>query len=225
MTPELRNSAAHVFVTDIANPELTEADSHHLTRVLRIKSDELVTVCDGNGSWRTAILREGAVVPVGEISTQPVGLSARLAFVPVKGDRTELIVQKATEIGVSEIVVIAPTARSVVKWDEKKSRNEIERLTRISREAAMQSRRLFLPRITGMLTLREVAESGFVVAEPGGNAAGTQTAIAVGPEGGFAPEEVALFSGSVDLGNTILRAETAAIVAALRAVDAATVGG
>ena len=225
MTPELRNSAAHVFVTDLENPELTDTDAHHLARVLRIKSDERITVCDGNGSWRTAILREGAVVAVGEIRTQSVGLSARLAFVPVKGDRTELIVQKATEIGVSEIVVIAPTARSVVKWDEKKSRNEIQRLARISREAAMQSRRLFLPQITGMLSVREVAESGFVVAEPGGTAAGTQTAIAVGPEGGFAPEEVALFSGTVDLGTTILRAETAAIVAALRAVDASTVRG
>jgi 16S rRNA (uracil1498-N3)-methyltransferase len=133
--------------------------------------------------------------------------------VPLKGDRTELVVQKATEIGISEIVIVEPTARSVVRWDERKQKSEMQRLGRIAREASMQSRRVFLPHVTGPKPIKELAGDGFSVAEPGATGIFSGLSVLIGPEGGFTEEELGLFNDSVDLGQTILRAETAAIVA------------
>lgn len=225
MNPTLRNSAAHVFVSNLDAPALSDEDSHHLSRVLRLRSGETVTISDGAGAWRTATFSDHALIPMGDVQCDnPRGL-ARIAFVPLKGDRSELIVQKATEIGVSEIVVMAPTARSVVKWDDTKFANEVARFKKIARESSMQSRRTFLPVISGPLSIAEVARAGFVLAEPSGNNGEVCDSIAVGPEGGFSDEEVALFDRRVNLGSTILRAETAGIVAAVRVTDAVVMRG
>ncbi len=120
---------------------------------------------------------------------------------------------------------MAPTARSVVKWDDTKFANEVARFKKIARESSMQSRRTFLPVISGPLSIAEVARAGFVLAEPSGNNGEVCDSIAVGPEGGFSDEEVALFDRRVNLGSTILRAETAGIVAAVRVTDAVVMRG
>ncbi len=65
-----------------------------------------------------------------------------VAFVPVKGERPELVVQKLTEIGVDDIYPLAPTTRSVVKWDAERADKNHTRLVKVSREASMQSRRV-----------------------------------------------------------------------------------
>lgn len=217
MIDDLRRSAAHVFVADLQNPVPGDEDMHHLSRVLRLRNGQTVSVSDGRGAWRTCEWRADELVTVGDVMTQPrPGPTLTVALSPVKGDRTEWAVEKLVETGIDRIVVLAPVERSVVRWDDARARANIERYGRITRAAASQSRRVWLPVVEGPLPLAEVlAATGTAVAEPGGtrDLTGISTLV-VGPEGGFTADEVAGARASVDLGDTILRADTAAVVAA-----------
>jgi 16S rRNA (uracil1498-N3)-methyltransferase len=138
---------------------------------------------------------------------------------PVKGDRTDFVVEKLVEVGVDHIVLLAPVERSVVRWAANKVDHVMERYSRIARAAAMQSRRVFLPTVSGPTPLASLAHAGAAVAEPGGTADwGDVTTMIIGPEGGFTASEIAGIPSAVHLGPTILRAETAAIVGAARMV-------
>ena len=217
MNEELRRSSAHVFVDDIEAPVLAEADEHHLSRVLRLRDGERVTVSDGSGAWRSCEWRGGGILVVGDVHHEPAPAKAlRIALAPVKGDRTEWTVEKLVEIGIDRITVLAPVEHSVVRWDRDKAVANVERLGRIARAAASQSRCVRLPVVDGPVHLDEVlAEVGTVIAEPGGPGFGTGvTTVVIGPEGGFSAREVSAARGSVGLGGTVLRADTAAVVAA-----------
>lgn len=137
-----------------------------------------------------------------------------VAFAPVKGDRSDLIVQKLTELGVDAIVPLV-TERSVVRWDGKRSAKNLERHRRIAREAAMQSRNLWLPTVKPVTDLDAflTAHAEAALADPAGaTPVGDTATVAIGPEGGFSPDELAGRS-SVSLPGRILRTETAAIAA------------
>lgn len=220
MIDELRRSAAHVFVDDLAHPALGDADQHHLTKVLRLRTGEAVSCSDGRGSWRMCAWSGEGVVVAGEIETLPVRAEhLALALSPVKGDGTDEAVTKLVEIGIDEIVVLAPVDHSVVRWDQARAATHMERLARLVRAASMQSRRVFLPAVTGPVALDDVlAREGAALAEPGGDeiADSTLTCIVVGPEGGFSAAEVARAPRTVSLGGGILRADTAAVAAAVR---------
>jgi len=220
----LRNSAAHVFVNDLSAPVLADHDEHHLARVLRLRDGERVTVSDGNGAWRECRWSGGNLVPVGEIVhvARPVGRLG-VAFVPVKGERSEWTVQKLTETGVDDIVILGATRRSVVRWSNEAK--QIEKLRLVAREAAMQSRRSWLPAVSGSVALRDVlAREGVAVADPDAphaldapdapHALDAVSLVIVGPEGGFDADEIPPTTTRVSLGDTILRAETATLVAA-----------
>lgn len=213
MDPRLRSSSAHVLVTDVATPVLDERDQHHLRRVLRLREGELVTVTDGQGRWRPCRTAGADLVPDGEVEhtpspTRPV----TIAVAPPKGDRLDWLVQKVTEIGVDRIVLLR-AERSVVRWDDERAARQLERLGRIVREAAMQSRRVHLPVLDGPTSVADVIDA-IPVAEPGGRAIGPgDHALAIGPEGGWSPTELA-DADAVDLGSHVLRVETAAVVAA-----------
>ncbi len=213
----LRKSAAHVFIPSLAVPVLSDEDTHHLLKVLRITEHDVVSVCDGQGNWLTAKLtKSGELHPMSELFTSaPRKHKLAVAFAPVKGEKPEVIVQKLTELGIDEIIPLAPTRRSVVKWDEGRAAKKEERLRKIAREAAMQSRRTWLPAIRSITSLEKVlAMPGVAIAEPGGSEINADHRIVViGPEGGFAPEELTKTVPTVSLGESILRAETAAIVA------------
>jgi len=216
--PSLRTSAAHVFVDDITRHSLTEDDFAHLSKSLRLRDGETVSTSDGNGSWRLCVWRNTQLLEVvSDVETQQrLDPQLAVAVSPVKGDRTDLAVEKMTEIGVDEIIVLAPVRRSVVRWDERKFAQNIDRLSRIARGAAMQSRRLYVPRVVGPVTLAELLKRPDVaVADPVGttDVAAVHT-IVIGPEGGFDPDEYTTDTPCVSLGASILRAETAAIVAA-----------
>jgi 16S rRNA (uracil1498-N3)-methyltransferase len=215
VNPALRNSAAHVFVDDLSAPALADHDEHHLARVLRLRDGERVTVSDGNGAWRECQWSGGNLVPVGEIVhvARPVGRLG-VAFVPVKGERSEWTVQKLTEIGVDDIVILGATRRSVVRWSNEAK--QIEKLRLVAREAAMQSRRAWLPAVSGPVALRDVlAREGAAVADPDApHALDAVSLVIVGPEGGFDADEIPPTTTRVSLGDTILRAETATLVAA-----------
>ena len=209
------SAAAHVFVDDVGAPELAPEDAHHLGRVLRLRPGEEVTIADGRGGWRLCAFADGTRLdPIGEVErVAPSDVPVTVAFALTKGDKPELAVQKLTEMGVDRIVPIA-AARSIVVWDDDKAARNVERLRAIARAAAMQSRRAFLPVIEGATTLATLAGDGVALAHaPGGLLDETVTTIAVGPEGGWTDDELAVIPRHVDLGPTTLRAETAALVA------------
>lgn len=146
-----------------------------------------------------------------------------------KSDKMELIIQKAVELGVYEIIPTA-TRRAVVKLDKKKEESKRKRWQGISESAAKQSKRSIIPKITSVMNFREAVEYAsdldvklipYELAEGmeatrnliGGIRPGQSIAVFIGPEGGFAPEEVELAAERgflpVTLGKRILRTETA----------------
>jgi len=233
----LRNSVAHVFVDQLETPSLSDTDEHHLSRVLRLRDGESVTASDGRGGWRTCVWADGSLRVAGDVVT--VAASAQrigVAFVPVKGDRNEWSVQKLTEIGVDDIILLAPTRHSVVRWSD--ADKQLRKLRVVAREAAMQSRRVWLPAVSGLVSLVDaLAMPGAAVADPAATSTALSASLAVpnlaspalivvGPEGGFDDDEIPANVPRVSLGDTILRAETATLVAAtLLAARRSAVGG
>ena len=220
MIDSLRHSSAHVFVPVIETPELSADDRHHLERVLRLRDDEVVTCSDGNGAWRECRWEKNTLIADGEVQHEVAPTpTLTVGIVPVKGDRTDLVVEKLVEIGVDQIMVLAPVERSVVRWTNDKIPKVLERYQRIIRAASMQSRRVFLPQLIGPVSFADALAEGAAIAEPGGTASPSDvTTLLIGPEGGFAPSEVALAARRFDLGPAVLRAETAAMVGAARMV-------
>jgi len=218
----LRRSAAHVFVEDINSLELNDDDIHHLLRVLRIRESDEVSVSDGRGSWRIAsIAKDGSARPTSEVEEQiePVW-RVGVAFVPIKGEKPELVAQKLTEVGVDDIVIVASAHRQVVKWEEDRRERNMERLAKVVREASMQSRRTWIPSLRVVGDIRDLARMGTAIAEPNGvELESSDRFLVVGPEGGFTEEELAVFDRQVSLGDFVLRAETAAIVAGVKLTD------
>lgn len=203
-----------VFVADLDRPELDDDDHHHLARVLRVKPGAEVTLSDGRGRWRVGRF-DRRPDPVGAVVEAAGGPPATtVAFAPVKGERPEWVVQKLTELGVGTIVVIE-AQRSVVRWDQARAGRQLERFARVAREASMQSRRLSLPVLEGVVSAADLLSRHEVaVAEPGGRRPRrSDHAMAVGPEGGWSAEELAQAGDRVGLPGGVLRAETAAVVA------------
>jgi len=225
---------AHAFVADLARPELDAGDRHHLERVLRLRAGDVVTVGDGAGGWRRC--RFGpALEPVGDITVDArPGPEVTVAFALVKGERPEWAVQKLTELGVDRIVAFA-AARSVVRWEADKATRATERLRRVAREAAMQCRRTWLPVVETPTTFTEVAgRPGAALTDEHGDPPWLAPGpVLVGPEGGWAPEELSVTGESgrplprMALGPHVLRSETAAVTAAalLGAIRSGTVVG
>ncbi len=216
MISALRDSAAHVFVSSVDAPVLGDVDAHHLLRVLRVKSRDAVTISDGHGKWRSCVVDGNANIEATSdvVVEAPPKWQLTVAFSIVKGDRPEWTVQKLTEIGIDVIIVLAPTVRSVVRWEIDRANKYLERLRVVAREAAMQSRRVWLPKVSDVTELNEIAD--VCIGDPSGPPIdASHRTIAIGPEGGFTREEIAAGKGVVSLGDTILRAETAAISAAV----------
>ncbi len=205
----------HAFVEDLDHPVLDVGDRHHLARVVRLRSGDPLTVSDGAGRWRPC--RFGAELePTGEITeVAPSTPAVTVAFALVKGERPEWITAKLTELGVDVIRPFA-AARSVVRWDPDRAVAATERLRRVAREAAMQSRRCRLPEVHPPATFAEVAGLPSAVrAERGGPPLGLdRPTVLIGPEGGWAPEEAAVDLPTAGLGALVLRADTAAMCAA-----------
>lgn len=211
-------TAAHAFVASLEAPELDDEDVHHFQRVLRLRDGERVTVSDGAGGWRLCRVASGSIEPDG-----PIAVSVRpspeitVAFAVTKGDRPEWTVQKLTELGVDRVVPIVAD-HTVVRWDERRAARNMERFRAVARSAAMQSRRAWRPQVEELVSSAEIAGqvSGVVLAHPGGARVSLdRPAIAVGPEGGWSAAELGRASATVDLGAHTLRADTAAIAAAV----------
>ncbi len=239
-------ATAHVLVAAL-DPTLDIAgdDGHHLERVRRVRAGERITATDGAGSWRAyEVVAAGnariSLAARGDVVVEPVLAPAlAVAFALTKREKPEVVVQKLTELGVDRIRPVL-AARSVVQWDDRKAGAALARWERVAREAVMQCRRARLPVIDAVAPVASLAGTpGLLVADrgPDGVAPGPPepagpegwTAL-VGPEGGFAPEELEGLAaagplGRLAVGPHVLRAETAAIaVAAVLAACRAAAG-
>jgi 16S rRNA (uracil1498-N3)-methyltransferase len=246
--PALVAAAAMVFVDDLGAPVLADEDAHHLVHVMRLRGDETVIASDGAGGWvpcRLSGLAGGGSSPGGGSKRRgaPVSLVVAgspcaqpgpdpvitVAFVPTKGERPEWATQKLTELGVDRIVPLRSN-RSVVRWEGPRGDRAVDRLRRVAREASAQCRRAWLPEVTPVMDLDGLATltgTRPCLARMGGGRPGlTPPVIAVGPEGGWDEDEVSRWGDGVGLGPTVLRAETAAVVAGtlLCALRAGVVG-
>ena len=227
-----RRAAAQVRVEDLAEPALDADAAHHLRRVLRLGPTEVLCVTDGRGGWRLCSLAStGDLVvqgPVQRVEAPEVLLT--VGFAALKGSRNELVVQKLTELGIDRIRLLR-CERGVVRWDDARARGHLDRLGRVVEEAAAQCRRLWIPELDvvdfgdALLRLGDRAGDGEhdeardevavrpVRADAGGRGlTAKDTTVLVGPEGGWSDTERGS-SESVALGENVLRAETAAIVA------------
>ena len=219
MTPEvLRRASAHVLVDDVSAPVLPDDAAHHVFRVLRVRPGDSVTVTDGVGQWRACRAGEGGLEPVGEIVEVPRRPSLlTVACTIPKQDRPEWIVQKLTELGVDRVVFLH-AERSVVRWSDERAARHLVKLRRVAAEALQQSRRVWLPEVTGPTPSTELLPAA-AAAEPGAPPIGpADTTVAIGPEGGWSPAELDVAASSVSVGDGVLRVETAAIVAGARMI-------
>jgi len=204
--------------------------SRYLLSVLRCKEDDAVTVIDGIGGAYEArivsIIKKDVFIDItGELSLNselPVPLTLCQGL--LKGEKMDLVIQKATELGVAEIVPLV-TERSIVKETRK-----VKRWHTIAEEAAEQCGRAVVPLVRDPEKLNDILDgekvNGLLFWEGGGRAlseamgvidSGRTAHIFIGPEGGFTAAEVRKAEGHgivrTTLGKRILRAETAAIAA------------
>lgn len=204
-----------------------------IRRVLRLQPGAVVEVFDGSGRQvRACIIEIGSQEVIAEpvLVTQPETehpFPLVLIQALLKGEKTDWVVEKATELGASSIVLF-PAVRSVVQVREERAERKTARWRRIAQEAAEQCGRVQIPKVSiaasmsdalghageGRLVLIDEASSGGWMPDPG------PVAAVVGPEGGWDPSERArsIERGAVpvSLGPRILRAETAAVVALAR---------
>lgn len=208
-------------MADLDAPVVGDADLHHFRRVRRLDDGTPITIADGAGRWRSARFGDEPVVDGPVEEEPPPTTRITVGFAPVKGERPEWVVQKLTELGVDTIVPLQ-TARSVVRWDGARAAKQHAKWETVAREAAMQSRRLHLPVVQPVTALSDLfAQSdGAVLAEPGAPALGPgDRTVLIGPEGGWDPSELE-GRRSCGLPGGVLRAETAAITAAVLLVAA-----
>lgn len=206
-----------VFVEDLEDPRLDPQDLHHLARVRRIRDGDDLVVADGNGAWRRCLMAGDRPRPGSAVAHEPrLHPGIGVGFALVKGSKPELAVQKLTEAGVDTIVPFT-AVRSVVRWDTARAENALARLTKVAREAAMQSRRARLPRVEAVTTFAVAsARRGACRADRGGGPISLDhPLVLIGPEGGWDPTERAVELPVVGLGPGVLRAETATIAAGI----------
>jgi 16S rRNA (uracil1498-N3)-methyltransferase len=232
---------------------MSRTDRHHLVRVLRLVDGDRIVVAGRDGREAGAMVRsatlERVTADVGPAIERPRRPRVVLAAGVARRERMEFTIQKSTELGVAEIWPLA-SARCVVRLHEDRAGRRGERWRRIAEEAAKQSQRPDVPLVRDAMSVDQLlAEAGRfdVVLVPWEEAASTAVGIGealdahnvsadaavlvvVGPEGGFEPAEVAALQDAgasiVSLGDTVLRTETAAVVAvALTAYELGALGG
>jgi len=231
----------HFFVTpqQISGDKIRieGGDVNHMKNVLRMKLHEKAEISDGES--RTYLCEVEAyeedvavlhILEEMEADTEPASKLYLFQGLP-KSDKMELIVQKAVELGVYQVIPVA-MKRSVVRLDDKKAEKKVDRWNSIAESAAKQAGRSRIPEVTMPLSYNEalkMAEELDVTLLPyelaGGMEvtrevirqikSGQSVGIFIGPEGGFEPEEVdaAVSMGAkvITLGRRILRTETAGL--------------
>ncbi len=200
-------------VEDLENPVLSRESDHHLRRVLRARDGEEIVVCDGRGSWRMARVSATGVDVLSDIERDVAPVTTTLYLAPLKGERGEWAVAKATEVGVTRVVPLV-SARLTQKFRGETRDKVLARWRRIADETCAQCRRTYDLEIDEPVTPGDVPHDVAVADFAGSGDWSGVSAVAVGPEGGWAPGEWDDARRRVSLGPTVLRGETAAVVAA-----------
>ncbi len=213
---------------------LPESEAYHVAKVLRGRPGMTITVTDGKGAVRQAVLtevsfRRVSFQPTGYVEVSPRPYKVRIAVAPTrKPERNEWMLEKLVEFGVDEILFIKTAHTHQESFGRVVNQDRMEK---IAIAAMKQSGQFFLPEISTTLSLGELlarprTSAGFIAYVPEKTTAphlakassgAADTLVLIGPEGDFSKEEVqtALNSGfsMVSLGSTRLRTETAAIAA------------
>ena len=215
---------------------ITGNDVNHIKNVLRMQPGEEIAVSNGEDGkeYRCGIeeLYEDEIVcALRFVKEDGVELPAKIYLFQglPKADKMELIVQKAVELGVYEVIPVA-TKRAVVKLDEKKAKSKVARWQTIGEAAAKQSKRRIVPKIHTPMSFKEAVNYAkecqvklipYELAEGmektreliGDLKPGHDIAIVIGPEGGFEESEIQFALENdiepITLGKRILRTETA----------------
>lgn len=207
-------------------------DAHHIERVLRMKIDDELTICDKHNTDYSCIIAEFTnntvvlnIISTGKTISEPTVDITLYQALP-KSDKMEFIIQKAVELGISRIVPMQ--SKFCVAKADKDFSKKLARYNKIAFEAAKQSGRGIIPQVLDILTfeqaIKATSEIKILYYEHGGkktaeilSPACSKIAIYIGSEGGFSEAEVsfATQNGVVlgSLGKLILRCETAAVVA------------
>ncbi|MGV2901960.1 16S rRNA (uracil(1498)-N(3))-methyltransferase [Microbacterium sp. AGC62] len=222
----LVESSTDAGVGDLVS--LTGAEAKHAAVVRRLRVGEAVTVGDGAGVWLIGAAEEVSPtrveVRISDRVEHPAP-SPRIVLVQAlaKGDRDELAVQAACELGVDEIVPWQ-ASRSVSRWEGPKAVKGRERWATIVREAAKQAHRAWVPEVTAPVSTTQLAERAtsqrVLLLDPTASvrlseisADDRDLVLVVGPEGGIAEEELDRLTAAgaerVLLGDTVLRTSTA----------------
>lgn len=213
-------------------------DVNHIKNVLRMKCGEEIRISDKSGKSYFCHIEgmndEEVLAHIDEVDEKGTELTNKIYLFQglPKNEKMELIIQKAVELGVFEIIPVA-MRHCVVKLDEKKASGKVARWKAIAESAAKQSKRTVIPEVTMPLTYRQAmdkAASLDVILVPYENERGMEATrqvlsniqqgesigIFIGPEGGFSEDEITgLAAGAhrISLGRRILRTETAGLAA------------
>ncbi|WP_349944332.1 16S rRNA (uracil(1498)-N(3))-methyltransferase [Lacrimispora sp. BS-2] len=212
-------------------------DVNHIKNVLRMGAGEQILISNGvDKDYLCEITCVASLEVTAKILSVDEGgaeLPARLYLFQglPKGDKMELIIQKAVELGVHRIIPVE-TRRAVVRLDKKKEESKLRRWRAVSESAAKQSKRLVIPEVSGVMSFQEalafakeleitvipfehakdMAETKEILS---GIKPGMSAGIFIGPEGGFEDSEVELAKSfgakPITLGKRILRTETAGL--------------
>lgn len=213
-------------------------DVNHIKNVLRMRTGEKLIICNGQGKDFYCIIdsesKDEIIVSIEEVCNTDTELDGKIYLFQglPKKDKMELIIQKAVELGVFEIIPVM-TQRTVVKLEDKKKEDKkVERWQLIATSAAKQSNRGIIPTVSGTMSFKEsldYAKNMDIKIIPYENAddinktkeiiqsikSGQSVGIFIGPEGGFEEKEIgqALEAGvlPITLGRRILRTETAGL--------------
>ena len=209
--------------------DLSEGAVHHAIHVRRLEAGAAVLLFDGAGREASARLDTDGTRWVATLTEAPrmglVGAELTLCYALAKGDKLDRVVRQVTELGVGRVLLMS-TAHSVVRLDGPRAAKRLARLERVAAQAARQSGRADVPLIDGPRPLAQVATevsaaARWVLHPKGGTplaelAPARPAALAGGPEGGFAEDELAAFGAAgwarVTLLGPVLRTETAAVV-------------
>ena len=211
----------------------SKEDEHHILHVMRMKASDEIEVVDSGKVFLCRIDKTNPleVSVIHEISNDvEIKEDITLLFALTKGDKTDLVLQKATELGVKKVTLIT-SERTVVSYDNKDVDKKIARFSKIMKEASEQSHRVVVPELLGIYNLKNLPKEAFsdinyVAYEKdasqtqdmfSGLEKGKSISILIGPEGGFSEQEINRLTEQgfirTSLGKRILRAETAAIYA------------
>jgi len=222
LNPELDPADAEVG----ARAVVTGDEARHAVQVARVRLGERIAIGDGSGFlvWGAVVTASPAelAIEVDEVRHDPEPEPPlRLAQALAKGDRDELAVQAATELGAAGVIPWA-AERSVSRWEGPKATKSRERWASIVREASKQAIRSRVPDVSALATTTQLAELPglLLVLDPLGDVALTEVPLGsepitliVGPEGGISPREFALLEDAgairVRIGAEVLRTSTA----------------